>query len=79
MSIPHKCPICEGHGMVSAGFYESVAVVKHTTSSHSTETCRSCWGTGLLWEKEKPTVYIYPARLDEQNVSRTGIPIKEMK
>lgn len=45
---PHKCPICEGHGMVPGGFYTALAGCG-STSNVTAETCRSCDGNGVLW------------------------------
>lgn len=47
---PHRCPVCNGTGMVSAGFY-SRASDQPTSTAYSTvpETCRSCDGKGVLW------------------------------
>lgn len=44
MTIPVKCPICEGKGKVPAGFYpdESPTVAGWVT-------CRTCKGSGVLW------------------------------
>lgn len=37
---PHKCPVCDGKGTVSAGFYENTL---------GEQECRSCQGKGVLW------------------------------
>jgi DnaJ-class molecular chaperone len=38
VATPIKCPVCEGHGTVPAGFYPDPP-----------ETiCRACQGTGLI-------------------------------
>lgn len=48
-----KCPVCEGKGLVPAGFYNiSSAPVPRT----SPEQCRTCAGTGVLHELQRPTV-----------------------
>lgn len=48
---PHKCPVCEGRGMVPSTFYQSTAADgTGATSSLGTETCRTCGGTGIVWE-----------------------------
>lgn len=44
---PYTCPICGGNGLVSAGFYNKVG--DSWASSQTTEACRSCSGTGVLW------------------------------
>ena len=44
-----KCPVCNGNGMVSAGFYDHAGDfpqwVAHSTSP---EQCRSCEGKGHI-------------------------------
>lgn len=45
---PHKCPVCGGNGLVSAGFYTSTTGVAATTGANP-ETCRSCEGEGMIW------------------------------
>ena len=42
---PHTCPVCGGTGQVPAGFY----VPEATTVP---DVCRSCNGSGVLWEKQ---------------------------
>ena len=52
---PHRCPVCNGSGLVLAGFYSPPA-----TSSLSDPMCRSCNGSGVLWEMNPvsiPTVW----------------------
>lgn len=44
MAIPHKCPVCEGRGMVGDAFYGG-----RETSSCDVP-CRSCDGSGIIWE-----------------------------
>lgn len=46
---PHRCPVCEGKGLVPNGFYLAVGVTEYTTSSMTPETCRSCDGKGIVW------------------------------
>lgn len=41
---PHKCPICEGTGLVPAGFYEYLL----NTISTTPEQCKPCSGTGVI-------------------------------
>jgi len=47
--IPHKCPVCNGNGIVDAGFYTQTS--GYWTSAGGTEMCRACNGTGIVWEK----------------------------
>jgi len=47
MSVPHKCPVCNGRGKVPADFYNKWI----DGSAHAgEETCRTCQGTGLVWK-----------------------------
>lgn len=46
---PHICPVCQGVGRVPAGFYESVGS-NTWVNSGGDEECRSCNGTGIVWE-----------------------------
>jgi len=55
---PHKCPICNGNGMVDAGFYNQTS--GYWTSTEGTEACRACNGTGIVWEKPIEGVIYHP-------------------
>ena len=46
MARPYACPVCNGRGSVPVGFYTPGTV----TSSLTPEICRSCNGTGVLWD-----------------------------
>lgn len=46
---PHRCPVCDGRGLVPAGFYFAVGAVSYSGSGTTTEKCRSCDGKGLVW------------------------------
>ena len=45
---PHRCPVCNGYGLVPNGFYMQTSG-HWSTSSITPETCRSCNGTGIVW------------------------------
>ena len=45
---PHRCPVCNGNGLVPNGFYTQTSG-HWSTSSITPETCRSCNGTGIVW------------------------------
>jgi|GEM_PF-2279652 len=46
--LPYCCPVCNGNGLVSNGFYAQVS--RHWSSSDATpEKCRACKGTGIIW------------------------------
>ena len=46
MAVPYKCPVCNGTGQVPAGFYDT-----ETSINPQAEKCRSCEGTGIVWDK----------------------------
>lgn len=46
--LPHRCPVCNGNGLVPNGFYMQTSG-DWSTSSITPETCRSCSGTGIVW------------------------------
>lgn len=44
--IPHKCPVCEGRGIVATGLkIEEV----YGTDLKTSKDCKSCEGKGILW------------------------------
>jgi len=45
---PHRCPVCGGNGQVPNGFYRQTSGNWSSTSTIP-EICRSCNGTGLVW------------------------------
>lgn len=47
--VPHKCPICEGHGNVSGGFFNAVAGANGWSSAVAAEKCIPCNGTGIIY------------------------------
>lgn len=49
---PHCCPICGGNGLVSGAFYTSL-LGSVGTGDRITEECRSCKGTGIVWQNLK--------------------------
>jgi len=51
MRTPHKCPICNGRGIVSNGFYSATEECWSTTSADP-EKCRSCSGQGVVWDEQ---------------------------
>lgn len=44
----HRCPVCNGNGLVPNGFYMQTSG-HWSTSSIAAEMCRSCNGTGIVW------------------------------
>jgi hypothetical protein len=45
--VPFRCPVCGGNGLVAGSFY--IKSGETWTAANSTETCRSCNGTGIVW------------------------------
>jgi hypothetical protein len=48
---PYVCPVCNGNGLRPPGFYSQVSGI-WTDSSTALEKCRSCDGTGVVWQPE---------------------------
>lgn len=46
--VPYACPVCQGRGLVPNAFYSSLGG-NYTTSSTTPEICRSCSGTGIIF------------------------------
>lgn len=45
---PFVCPVCNGRGFVSSGFYNSTGHI-WISATLATETCRTCKGEGIVW------------------------------
>lgn len=43
-----KCPVCDGVGMVSGGYFLRAGDYHGWTSDKTMESCKVCGGTGLL-------------------------------
>ena len=43
-----KCPICNGNGQVSGGFYGHAGDYPYWTSDRTIETCQACNGQGII-------------------------------
>ena len=74
MRIPNRCPICLGTGNVPGGFY-NCCPGGTPTSCNTSELCRSCHGSGVIYtEGQEPVIldegpgykisYTYPAGPD---------------
>lgn len=71
-----KCPVCGGRGIVPPGFYN--LDTSSTTAANSVETCRSCQGSGVIynpeyarpWSYERPwwDPIVYTTRTDSTNL-----------
>ncbi|MBD3627629.1 hypothetical protein [Cyclobacterium sp.] len=44
----HRCPVCNGNGLVPNGFYHQTTG-EWSTSSIEPEMCQSCNGSGIVW------------------------------
>lgn len=56
--ILHKCPVCNGTGLVLKGFYDHPQEMAWTIYGDNTpEKCRSCNGKGIIkqWEEGDET------------------------
>jgi DnaJ-class molecular chaperone len=42
------CPVCNGNGKVSGGFYDHPGDYPYWTSDHTMEVCRTCQGRGII-------------------------------
>jgi len=52
-TVPYRCPICDGHGIVPGGFYETIPGCTGISSSAS-EPCRQCIN-GIIYVPECET------------------------
>lgn len=50
------CPVCGGKGKVPNGFYTWTEHYWPTTSA-AAETCRTCNGTGIIFETENKKIF----------------------
>ncbi len=57
MKTPFKCPICEGHRILPAGFYTVPAGQEFTSTDCSHVQCVSCSGTGILYVEQNIGVH----------------------
>jgi len=47
-----KCPICNGSGQVSGGFYNHAGDYPYWASDRTMEMCRTCNGQGMIVKPE---------------------------
>ena len=50
----YKCPICEGRGFVYDGFYGNTKSQYYTAEPYGRNTCRACYGTGIIRDFATP-------------------------
>ncbi len=55
MKLWQKCPICNGNGKVSGGFYNHPGDYLFSVTGQSSEVCRQCKGTGMIETPEEAT------------------------
>ena len=48
MNYWQKCPICDGVGQVSGGYYLRAGDGSQWVSNRVTEICQTCWGKGII-------------------------------
>ena len=53
--IQQRCPVCEGHRIVPAGFYFYPPGQEHGSTSTAPERCQQCGGTGMIAATETVT------------------------
>ena len=46
---PHKCPVCNGKGLLPCGFYNLSS--KGILSDELIEQCKTCKGEGIIWSE----------------------------
>lgn len=56
MSVPFKCPVCGGRGIVPGGFY--TALSNTWLSNCTSEQCRQCGGRGIIWSTDATASYL---------------------
>ena len=50
---PHKCPVCDGQGIVSRPSWVAGDHDGWSDSGAGPYQCRACYGSGVIWEIEK--------------------------
>ena len=48
MQIWQKCPICNGVGLVSGGYFLRAGDCDHWVATNAIEVCKICEGRGLI-------------------------------
>ena len=55
MSEWQKCPVCNGVGVVSGGYFTRAGDFPYWNSDHTTEICKVCVGRGLIVKPDTMT------------------------
>ncbi len=63
---PYRCPVCDGAGVVHATLYGGVEL-----GTASTEPCRSCTGTGIVWLQQPPQINVPSVWVDPFDTDAT--------
>lgn len=50
---PHKCPVCNGQGLVSKPPYIAGDQMQWISTNTGPYPCHACGGTGIVWEPEE--------------------------
>lgn len=53
MKLWQKCPICDGTGNVSGGYFGRAGDSPYWVSDHTIESCQRCDGTGTIETPEQ--------------------------
>ena len=70
-----KCPVCNGVGTVSGGYFTRVGDCSQWTSSSVTECCRICNGKGIIDEVMGLPPNILDEYLDDEVESRLSYEV----
>jgi len=46
----YKCPVCNGRGLVPAGFYRDGGYSTYYVAGE--QVCRACGGQGVIWSRD---------------------------
>lgn len=57
---PHRCPICDGTGLVSRPPTIARDLPVWTDRNATVYSCHACLGTGVLWCQERTGKYEFP-------------------
>lgn len=52
MATPHRCPVCQGRGLMPYSFYHPATPGTSSANMTFDETCHSCGGVGILWSPD---------------------------
>lgn len=63
----YKCPVCDGRGFVCDGFYGNTKHSFYTSQTNGRNTCRSCYGTGIIRDFATPVCLPALTEVESQN------------